>query len=67
MTFFQGTYRVWSLCTEVFRHRKQVLQEVAQYSDFTSEKFREIQGKIENSLETIKPSDEYNDFTEKHK
>ncbi|XP_022919604.1 tyrosine-protein kinase Fer isoform X2 [Onthophagus taurus] len=46
---------------------RQVLSDVVQYSDFTSEKFREIQKKIESSLEKIKPSEEYNDFTEKHK
>ncbi|XP_017777356.1 PREDICTED: tyrosine-protein kinase Fer isoform X3 [Nicrophorus vespilloides] len=46
---------------------KQILLEVSQYSDLTSEKFKEIQKKIESGLEAIKPSDEYNDFTEKHK
>ncbi|KAK9688402.1 Protein tyrosine and serine/threonine kinase, partial [Popillia japonica] len=46
---------------------RQVLSDVAQYSDFTSEKFKEIQKKIELSLERIKPAEEYKDFTEKHK
>ncbi|VEN38029.1 unnamed protein product [Callosobruchus maculatus] len=46
---------------------KQLLIEIATNSDLTSEKFREVQRKIENSIESIKPSEEYKDFTEKHK
>ncbi|CAG9833730.1 unnamed protein product [Diabrotica balteata] len=46
---------------------KQILHDVATNSDLTSEKFKEIQRKIENSIESLKPSEEYNDFTEKHK
>lgn len=47
--------------------RKKILQQVAQLSDLTSEKFKEIQKRIENSLEQINPEEEYKDFTEKHK
>ncbi|XP_023012456.2 tyrosine-protein kinase Fer isoform X2 [Leptinotarsa decemlineata] len=46
---------------------KQILNDVANNSDLTSEKFREIQKKIENSIDNIKPCDEYKDFTDKHK
>ncbi|GLV31114.1 FER tyrosine kinase [Carabus blaptoides fortunei] len=46
---------------------KQVLQDVAQYSDLTSNKFNEIQQKIETSLNGIRPTDEYREFTEKHR
>ncbi|RZC33087.1 tyrosine-protein kinase Fps85D, partial [Asbolus verrucosus] len=46
---------------------KQILQEVSNSSDYTADKFREIQKKVELSLEAIKPSEEYKDFTEKHK
>ncbi|KAF5305505.1 hypothetical protein FQA39_LY01596 [Lamprigera yunnana] len=46
---------------------RQLLQEFVQFSDFTSEKYREIQKRIENSLDTVKPTEEYNDFTEKYK
>ncbi|XP_028138880.1 tyrosine-protein kinase Fer isoform X2 [Diabrotica virgifera virgifera] len=46
---------------------KQILHDVATNSDLTSEKFKEIQRKIENSIESLKPSEEYKDFTEKHK
>nr|XP_023012456.1 tyrosine-protein kinase Fer isoform X2 [Leptinotarsa decemlineata] len=46
---------------------KQILNDVANNSDLTSEKFREIQKKIENSIDSIKPCDEYKDFTDKHK
>lgn len=47
--------------------RKQILQDVASNSDFTSEKFKEIQRKVESSIESVKPSEEYKDFTEKYK
>ncbi|KAJ3640839.1 hypothetical protein Zmor_027376 [Zophobas morio] len=46
---------------------KQILQEVSTNSDCTADKFREIQKRIEASLESIKPNEEYKDFTEKHK
>ncbi|XP_056634585.1 tyrosine-protein kinase Fer isoform X2 [Diorhabda sublineata] len=46
---------------------KQILQDVAINSDLTSEKFKDIQKKIINSIESLKPSEEYKDFTEKHK
>ncbi|XP_044263147.1 tyrosine-protein kinase Fer isoform X1 [Tribolium madens] len=46
---------------------KQILQDIVTASDCTSEKFREIQKRIETSLETVKPTEEYKDFTEKHK
>ncbi|XP_065170799.1 tyrosine-protein kinase Fer isoform X1 [Atheta coriaria] len=46
---------------------KVILQEVAQYSDLAAEKFREVYRRIEGGLEAIKPCDEYNGFTEKHK
>ncbi|XP_018578247.2 tyrosine-protein kinase Fer, partial [Anoplophora glabripennis] len=46
---------------------KQILNDIASNSDLTSEKFKEIQKRIEVSIELIKPCDEYKDFTEKHK
>lgn len=46
---------------------RQLLQDLAQHSDFTSEKYREIHKRIDSSLDSIKHTDEYNDFTEKHK
>lgn len=46
---------------------KKLLQQVAQLSDFTSEKFVEIRKRIETSLESLDPEAEYKDFTEKHK
>lgn len=46
---------------------KQILHDVASNSDLTSEKFREIQRRIESSIESVKPSEEYKDFTEKYK
>ncbi|CAH0559325.1 unnamed protein product [Brassicogethes aeneus] len=46
---------------------KHILQEIANNSDLSSEKFREIHKRIENCLDTIKPHEEYKDFTEKYK
>ncbi|XP_076252921.1 tyrosine-protein kinase Fer isoform X1 [Rhynchophorus ferrugineus] len=46
---------------------KQILQDVAKNSDLTSEKYCEIQKRIDSSLESIRPSEEYKDFTEKYK
>lgn len=61
-------WKYWKILKVKFLNcRRQILQEVAQYSDFTSEKHREIQRRIENGLDAIKHTEEYNDFTEKHK
>jgi hypothetical protein len=38
---------------------------VSSNSDCTADKFREVQKRIEGSLEAIKPTEEYKDFTEK--
>lgn len=46
---------------------KQILVDVANWSNFSSEKFKEIHKRIESSLDSIRPSEEYKDFTEKHK
>jgi hypothetical protein len=48
-------------------YRRTVLEEVAQYTSLCSEKFREVQNRVEASLEAIRPNQEYKDFTEKHK
>jgi len=48
-------------------YRRSVLEEVAQYTSFCSEKFCEVQSRVDASLEAIRPNQEYKDFTEKHK
>lgn len=48
-------------------YRKQILQEVSNTSDLSSEKFREIHKRIESCIDAIKPNEEYKDFTEKYK
>jgi hypothetical protein len=48
-------------------YRRSVLEEVAQYTSLCSEKFHEVQSRIESSIEAVKPNQEYRDFTEKHK
>ncbi|XP_048522923.1 tyrosine-protein kinase Fer isoform X2 [Dendroctonus ponderosae] len=46
---------------------KQILSEIASNSDLTSEKFRECHRRICLNIDSIKPVDEYKDFTEKYK
>ncbi|XP_053946070.1 tyrosine-protein kinase Fer isoform X5 [Anastrepha ludens] len=46
---------------------KNILQEISQHGDLTSDKFKEIQKRIDNVINSINPSEEYREFTEKHK
>ncbi|XP_055922735.1 tyrosine-protein kinase Fer isoform X4 [Eupeodes corollae] len=46
---------------------KNILQEASQHGDLTSEKFNEIQKRIDNVINKINPNEEYREFTEKHK
>ncbi|XP_022825868.1 tyrosine-protein kinase Fer isoform X1 [Spodoptera litura] len=46
---------------------KGVLLEVVQRSDFSTDKFREIQTKIETTIQNLRPQDEYKEFIEKYK
>ncbi|XP_058978008.1 tyrosine-protein kinase Fer isoform X2 [Musca domestica] len=46
---------------------KNILQEASQYSDLTSDKFKEIQKRIDTVINSINPSEEYREFTEKHR
>ncbi|EGK97090.1 AGAP003651-PB [Anopheles gambiae str. PEST] len=44
-----------------------LLQEIANLSDMTSDKFVDIQRRIESSIAGINSTEEYREFTEKHK
>ncbi|XP_028161887.1 tyrosine-protein kinase Fer isoform X7 [Ostrinia furnacalis] len=46
---------------------KGILLEVVQRSDFSTDKFREIQSKIETTVQNLRPQDEYKEFIEKYK
>ncbi|VVC94470.1 unnamed protein product, partial [Leptidea sinapis] len=46
---------------------KGILLEVVQRSDYSTDKFREIQSKIETTVQNIKPHEEYKEFMEKYK
>uniref|UniRef100_A0A6B2EHM0 Tyrosine-protein kinase n=1 Tax=Phlebotomus kandelakii TaxID=1109342 RepID=A0A6B2EHM0_9DIPT len=46
---------------------KNILQEACQHSDLTSDKFRDIQKRVELSIAHVNPAEEYREFTEKHK
>ncbi|XP_045514859.1 tyrosine-protein kinase Fer isoform X1 [Pieris brassicae] len=46
---------------------KGILLEVVQRSDFSTDKFKEIQGKTETTVQNLKPQEEYKDFMEKYK
>nr|CAD7263391.1 unnamed protein product [Timema shepardi] len=46
---------------------RSLLQEVTQLFNFSSDNFKEIQSRIESSIDSIRPHEEYSDFTERHK
>ncbi|XP_059611193.1 tyrosine-protein kinase Fer isoform X3 [Phlebotomus argentipes] len=46
---------------------RNILQEACQHGDFTSDKFRDIQKRVELSIAHVNPAEEYREFTEKHK
>ncbi|XP_052748523.1 tyrosine-protein kinase Fer isoform X2 [Galleria mellonella] len=46
---------------------KGILLEVVQRSDFSTDKFREIQTKVESTIQNLRPQDEYKEFIEKYK
>ncbi|XP_060801957.1 tyrosine-protein kinase Fer isoform X1 [Amyelois transitella] len=46
---------------------KGILLEVVQRTDFSSDKFKEIQNKIETNVQNLRPQDEYKEFIEKYK
>lgn len=47
--------------------RRNTLLDAVQHGDFTAEKFKEIQRRIETNIQNVNPAEEYRDFTEKHK
>lgn len=53
------------MCVNIYR--KSILQETSQYSDLTSNSFQDIQQRIEGSIQSIHPAEEYREFTERHK
>lgn len=46
---------------------KNILQEASQHGDLTSDKFKEIQKRIDHVINSINPNEEYREFTEKHR
>ncbi|XP_046967353.1 tyrosine-protein kinase Fer isoform X3 [Vanessa cardui] len=46
---------------------KGILMEVVQRSDFGTEKFKDIQNKIESSVQNLRPQEEYKEFFEKYR
>ncbi|KAH8417070.1 hypothetical protein KR222_002570 [Zaprionus bogoriensis] len=46
---------------------RNILMEAAQHGDLTADKFKEIQKRIDTVIGDINPSEEYGEFTEKHK
>lgn len=47
--------------------RKSLLIEASSLGDFTSDKYIEIQRRIDASFQNVNPADEYREFTDKHK
>lgn len=48
-------------------YRKNLLYEIVESGDLTSEKFNTIQRRVESNVNDINPADEYKEFTEKYK
>ncbi|XP_063388678.1 tyrosine-protein kinase Fer isoform X3 [Cydia fagiglandana] len=46
---------------------KNILLEVVQRSDFNTDKFREIQSKVDSTVQNLKPHEEYKEFIDKYK
>lgn len=46
---------------------RNILLEAAQHGDLTADKFKEIQKRIDTVISGINPTEEYSEFTEKHK
>ncbi|XP_055612815.1 tyrosine-protein kinase Fer isoform X2 [Uranotaenia lowii] len=46
---------------------RSLLQEISKLGDCTSNKFTEIQERIDSNVSSISPAEEYREFTEKHK
>ncbi|XP_062703220.1 tyrosine-protein kinase Fer isoform X1 [Aedes albopictus] len=46
---------------------RNLLQDMSKLGDTTSDKFSEIQQRIETNISSISPAEEYREFTEKHK
>lgn len=46
---------------------RNLLQEISKLGDTTSDRFSEIQQRIESNIASISPAEEYREFTEKHK
>lgn len=59
---------IWLFIFLFFKfNRRNLLQEVTHCGDLTSDKFRDIQKRIEACVQHVNPTDEYREFTEKHK
>lgn len=55
------------LLTLVSTLRKSLLVEAANFGDLTSDKYLEIQKRVDSALQSVNPLDEYRDFSEKHR
>lgn len=54
-------------CMIMIYFRKNLLIEASSLGDFTSDKYIEIQRRIDASFQNVNPADEYREFTDKHK
>lgn len=48
-------------------YRKNLLVEASNFGDLTSDKYTEIQKRIDSALQSVNPNEEYRDFTDKHR
>lgn len=52
-------------CLDTFR--KNLLVDAASFGDLTSDKYADIQKRINAALQSVSPAEEYREFTEKHR
>lgn len=47
--------------------RKNIMKEIGRLWNFATREFAEVNTRVESHVETIKPSEEYKDFADRHK
>ncbi|XP_076239316.1 tyrosine-protein kinase Fer isoform X3 [Calliopsis andreniformis] len=60
-------HRQQTIHQEFITSWKAILQDIAKYSDFTTDKFQEVHLRMQKAVDSVKPIDEYKDFIGKHR
>lgn len=51
----------------IYALRKNIMKEIGRLWNFATREFAEVNTRVESHVETIKPSEEYKDFADRHK